>query len=78
MSKGKNLKEKELNKVSGGGVINLMSNPRYADFLRDGKLPAGVSEDQMMKEIHFVEHVFDKGYMTPSDKKRLVSLGFKM
>ena len=78
MSKAKNLKEKQLNQVSGGGVINFMSNPRYANFLRDGKLPDGVSEDQMMKEIHFVEHVFDKGYITPDEKTRLNGLGFKI
>lgn len=78
MAKEKNLKDKQLNKVSGGGVINLYKNKAFADFLDYGTLPEGVTEKKMLEDIHFAEHVFDKGYMTPDDKKRLIALGFKM
>lgn len=78
MAKEKNLKDKQLNKVSGGGVINLYKNEAFADFLDHGTLPEGVTEKKMLEDIHFVDHVFDKGYMTPDDKKRLIALGFEM
>lgn len=78
MSKVKNLNVKKLNKVSGGGVINLMSNPRFSKYLEEGILPDGVSEVQIEQEMNFAEHVFDKGYITPTEKTKLNGLGFNI
>ena len=69
MVKGQYLKDKQLNKVSGGGVINLMNSDYFADYIKYGILPPDVTEEKMLEDMNFAEHVFDKGNITPKEKE---------
>ena len=89
MSKGKNLKEKELNKVSGGGVIKANKSPVLRAYMDNGfdspifkavcrinKLnPDDLDESFFESAILRIDRMWNKGYIDRDDKDFLSSWG---
>ena len=89
MSKTKNLKEKQLNNVSGGGIIRADKSPVLRAFMDNGfdspifkavcrinKLnPDDLGESYFESAILRIDRMWNKGYIDRDDKNFLNSFG---
>lgn len=92
MVKGKDLKDKQLNKVSGGGVIKAEKSPVLRAFMDKGfdspifkavcrinKLnPDKLGESYFESAISRIDHMWDKGNIDLNDKNFLATFGINI